>query len=114
MNAGAAITFGDAAPDFADAIVHQQIRCVAGMMGNGFDLDDVTWIHLQHGRGVAVDVTPHAGLWRGRQMMFSLGTSDAIGEVEDHVGTLTRRESPQPTGTGASANSQNAAKARGP
>ena len=86
-----AIGLGDPAPDGADPVVHQQVGSVTGVMSDGFDLDDVAGVHFQDSGCVAVDVTPHAGVGCGYEPVLRLGGSDATGEVEGHVGTLTRR-----------------------
>ena len=76
VNSGATIGLGDARPQRADAVVHQQVRRVAGMVRDRLDLDDVARVDLQHCWCVTVDVPPHAGVGRRVQAVLHRRRAD--------------------------------------
>ncbi len=64
---GPARSRGDARPDRTDAVVHQQVGRITGVVGDRFDLDDVATSHRQARRLVTVDVAPVHGVRRRRE-----------------------------------------------
>ena len=64
VDAGATVGLGDAGPQPADGVVHQQVGSVAGVVGHGLDAHDVAGADLEHRRLGAVEVAPEAGLRR--------------------------------------------------
>jgi hypothetical protein len=67
VDPGTAVRFRDGVPDGPDAVVHQEVGRVAGVVGDGLDIDDRAGVDLDHRSLVAIDVAPVAGVGRGRE-----------------------------------------------
>jgi hypothetical protein len=69
VDARAAVGLGDAGPQPADGVVHEQVRGIAGVVGDGLDAHDVAGADLEHRGLVPVEVTPVARVGRGQQLV---------------------------------------------
>ena len=100
MHTRPTVCLSDARPQGPDTVVHQQVRGVAGMVGDGLDLNDVAVVHLKDRWLVAIDVPPVTRVRGGGQDVTSRGDErvEARGQIEGHVRTLRtsgfRRVSP--------------------